>query len=112
MTDTLCKHPPKKKVYSLNKNDRWRYSFAIIRCPFKWLYLLLNLVVMNKQLPSTVTLKSCVVSCPAASADVYVTMVTPMLNEKPGVCVDVKVWIPELSTATGSIQITRAVGNP
>ena len=33
----LCaKHPPKKKVCCLNKNDRWRYSFAIIRCPFAY----------------------------------------------------------------------------
>ena len=35
-----------------------------------------------------------------------------MSNEDPGVCVDVKVWMPELSIAVGSVQFTIAVGNP
>ena len=33
MTDTCAKHPAKKKAYLLIKNDRWRYSITILRCP-------------------------------------------------------------------------------
>ena len=63
-------------------------------------------------LPSTVTVNVTAALCPSESSDVYLTKVTPILNNEPGMCVDVRVWIPELSTAVGSIQVTRAVDNP
>ena len=52
-------------------------------------FILLNLIILliNTYIPSTETLKSWFAVFPAASTDVYVTIVTPMLNDEPGVCV-------------------------
>ena len=49
---------------------------------------------------------------PAASVDVYVTVVVPTGKESPGLWVDVSVCVPELSVAVGAVQVTVAVATP
>ena len=39
-------------------------------------------------------------------------MLFPIGKESPGLSVDVSIWLPELSVAGGSIQVTTAVALP
>ena len=58
----------------------------------------------------TVTSNDSVASFEYGSAAVYVTVVVPILNESPGLWVDVRdATVPELSIAVGGVQDTVAV---
>ena len=59
-----------------------------------------------------VTLKEHVSVFPVGSVDVYVTVVVPMGKVLPGVWDGDSVWLPELSVAVGSVQVTFAVAAP
>ena len=39
-------------------------------------------------------------------------MVVPTGNKSPGLWLDVRVWVPELSVAVGAVHVTVAVATP
>ena len=61
----------------------------------------------------TLTLKVQSALLPDPSVKVYVTCVVPTLKKSPGARVlDVKLTMPELSVAVGSVQVTVAPATP
>ena len=64
------------------------------------------------QLPCIVTVNVLTPVFPDGSVDVYVTVVTPMLNESPGLWLDARVCKPESSVAVYGVQLTTAVAKP
>ena len=60
----------------------------------------------------TVTVKLIVVSLPAASSAVYITVVVPTSNVSPLLWVELRVVPGQLSSAVGAVQVTSALHRP
>ena len=63
-------------------------------------------------IPFTVMSKVQLSVFPEPSVDVKVTEVVPIGKLSPGLSIVVSVWLPELSVAVGSVQVTLAVAIP